>query len=150
MGKTIILFLVVVFMSSCLLSCVLETSDNGKLDGFWHLEHVDTIATGGSLDMSGKKVFWSFQVNLLQLQGGSSSFYFRFKQDADSLTIDSPYTSDGHEETFGEGGNKPVDDPNLLRDYGIDALETHYKKEALDGSRMILRSQRLRLMFRKF
>ena len=149
MGKTI-MFLVAVFMSSCLMSCDLETSDNGKLDGFWHLERIDTLATGRALDMSGEKVFWSFQVNLLQLQGGSSSFYFRFNQDADSVSIHSPYTADDHEETLGDGGNKPVADPNLLRDYGIDALETHYKKEALDGSRMILRSRRLRLMFRKF
>lgn len=145
-----ILFIITVFMSLCLMSCDLETGDNGKLDGFWHLERVDTLATGGSLDMSGEKVFWSFQVRLLQLQGGSASFYFRFKQDGDSLTIFSPYTNEGHEETIGDGGNKPVDDPTLLRDYGIDDLETHYKKEALDGSRMILRSCRLRLMFRKF
>ncbi len=149
MAKPIV-FLVAVFMALGLLSCDLETSDNGKLDGFWHLERIDTIATGGSLDTSGDKVFWAIQVRLLQLQGGSGSFYFRFKQDSDSLTIFSPYTNEGHEETLGEGGNKPVSDPTVLRDYGIDALETHYKKEALDGSRMILRSRRLRLIFRKF
>ena len=146
----LIRLLAMVMASVCLISCDLETSDNGKLDGFWHLERVDTLATGGSLDMTGKKVFWSFQVRLLQLQGGSSSFFFRFKQDADSLTIFSPYTSEGHEETLGDGGNKPVTDPSSFRDYGIDQLETHYKKEALDGSKMILRSRRLRLMFRKF
>lgn len=146
----LIRLLAMVMASVCLISCDLETSDNGKLDGFWHLERVDTLATGGSLDMTGKKVFWSFQVRLLQLQGGFSSFFFRFKQDADSLTIFSPYTSEGHEETLGDGGNKPVTDPTLFRDYGIDQLETHYKKEALDGSKMILRSRRLRLMFRKF
>ena len=33
-----------------LASCELETSDNGKFDGFWHLERVDTLATGGSLN----------------------------------------------------------------------------------------------------
>ena len=146
----LIRLLAMVMASVCLMSCDLETSDNGKLDGFWHLERVDTLSTGGSLDMTGKKVFWSFQVRLLQLQGGSSSFYFRFKQDADSLMIFSPYTSEGHEETLGDGGNKPVTDPSSFRDYGIDQLETHYKKEALDGSKMILRSRRLRLMFRKF
>lgn len=149
MAKPIV-FLSAVFMSLCLMSCDLETSDNGKLDGFWHLERVDTLATGGSLDMSNDKVFWSFQVRLLWLQGGSSSFYLRFNQEGDSLTINSPYTNEGHEETLGDGGNKPVSDPSVLRDYGIDALETHYKKEALDGSRMTLRSRRLRLMFRKF
>ncbi len=145
-----ILFITAVFMALCLGSCDLETSDNGKLDGFWHLERIDTLATGGSLDTSGKKVFWSFQVRLLWLQGGSSSFYCRFNQNGDSLTISSPYTNEGHEETLGDGGNKPVTDPAVLRDYGIDSLETHYKKEALDGSRMTLRSRRLRLMFRKF
>lgn len=149
MGK-IIRLLVMVMASTCLMSCDLETSDNGKLDGFWHLERIDTLATGGSLDVSGEKMFWSFQVRLLQLQGGSASFYFRFKQDTDSLTLFSPYTSEGHEETLGDGGNKPVTDPSLFRDYGIDDLETHYKKEALDGSRMILRSRRLRLLFRRF
>lgn len=149
MAKPIV-FLTAVFMSLCLMSCDLETGGNGKLDGFWHLERIDTLATGGSLDMSSERVFWSFQVRLLQLQGGSASFYFRFKQDGDSLTIFSPYTNEGHEETIGDGGNKPVDDATVLRDYGIDDLETHYKKEALDGSRMILRSRRLRLMFRKF
>ena len=145
-----ILFITALLVSLCLASCDLETSDNGKLDGFWHLERVDTLSTGGSHDKTADKVFWSFQVRLLQLQGGSSSFFFRFKQDGDSLTIFSPYTNEGHEETLGDGGNKPVTDPNVLRDYGIDDLETHYKKEALDGSRMILRSRRLRLMFRKF
>ncbi len=149
MAKPIV-FLSAVFMSLCLMSCDLETSDNGKLDGFWHLERIDTLATGGSLDMSNDKVFWSFQVRLLWLQGGSSSFYLRFNQEGDSLTIYSPYTNEGHEETLGDGGNKPVSDPSVLRDYGMDALETHYKKEALDGSRMTLRSRRLRLMFRKF
>ena len=29
-----------------------EGSDNGKLDGFWHLEKVDTLATGGVTDYS--------------------------------------------------------------------------------------------------
>lgn len=145
-----IFFITVLLMSLCLVSCDLETGDNGSLDGFWHLERIDTLATGGSLDTSGKKMFWSFQVRLLMLQGGSSSFYFRFKQDGDSLTLSSPYTSEGHEETLGDGGNKPVADPTAFSDYGIEALETHYKKEALDGSRMILRSRRLRLVFRKF
>ena len=41
-----------------LASCELETSDNGKFDGFWHLERVDTLATGGSLNLQQKRIFW--------------------------------------------------------------------------------------------
>ena len=44
-----------------LTSCEIETSDNGKLDGFWHLERVDTLATGKSVDYTNKLVFWGVQ-----------------------------------------------------------------------------------------
>ena len=83
MGKTI-MFLVAVFMSSCLMSCDLETSDNGKLDGFWHLEKVDTIATGGVCDMSKEFVFWSVQSMFVEVsersQVGENKYIFSFSQ----------------------------------------------------------------------
>ena len=44
-----------------LASCELETSDNGKFDGFWHLERVDTLATGRSLNLQQKRIFWGVQ-----------------------------------------------------------------------------------------
>ena len=42
-----------------LASCELETSDNGKFDGFWHLERVDTLATGGSLNLDPKSMAYA-------------------------------------------------------------------------------------------
>lgn len=30
-------------------SCELESSDNGKLDGFWHLESIDSLENGKTL-----------------------------------------------------------------------------------------------------
>ena len=48
-----------------LASCELETSDNGKFDGFWHLERVDTLATGGSLNLQQKRIFWGVQAKLI-------------------------------------------------------------------------------------
>ncbi len=47
-----------------LASCNVETSDNGPLDGFWHLERVDTLATGGTTDYSSGYVFWGVQKDL--------------------------------------------------------------------------------------
>lgn len=44
-----------------LASCNVETSGNGSLDGFWHLERVDTLATGGTTDYSSGYVFWGVQ-----------------------------------------------------------------------------------------
>lgn len=46
-------------------SCTIETSDNGDFDGFWHLERVDTLATGNYLDLSKERVFWGVQHKLI-------------------------------------------------------------------------------------
>ena len=51
-----------------LASCEIETSDNGDFDGFWHLERVDTLATGGTLDLSKKRVFWGVQYKLISVR----------------------------------------------------------------------------------
>ena len=80
-------FLLMLMLGSALLnSCEVDSSDNGDLDGFWHLESVDTLATGGRCDYSNQRVFWGVQHKLLTVnnyKGGS--FNFRFSQTSDSL-----------------------------------------------------------------
>ena len=72
-------------------SCEMETSDNGDLDGFWHLESVDTLSTGGSCDLSEKRVFWGVQHKLISITHyellGSRGDYARFEQTGDSLIL---------------------------------------------------------------
>ncbi len=136
-------------LTSVLSSCSIETSDNGDLDGFWHLERIDTIATGGINDLSAQPLFWSVNNKLLMLKGSGSSYYLRFRQTDDSLVVFSPYLEGGHEDVEG-GGDHPVGDPTALWPYGIRRLEEHFVKESLGGSHMVLRSPELRLYFRKF
>ena len=68
-------------------ACEIETHDNGKLDGFWHLEKVDTIATGGVCDMSQQKVFWSVQAMIIEVSDRSNlnndKYIFSFFKQAD-------------------------------------------------------------------
>ncbi len=62
-------------------ACSVETSDNGKLDGMWHLTQIDTLATGGTNDKSNEKIYWMFQFNLLHMVDKYSydkGFLFRF------------------------------------------------------------------------
>lgn len=135
-----------------LTSCELHTSDNGKLDGFWHLERVDTLATGGQKDLSEQRVFWAIEAKLLNVRDSdhdSRGFYFRFNQTADSLILTEPYDYGGHDDQEG-GGDVPVTDVEVLAPYGINNLEEHYQKESLTGSRMTLKSKTLRLFFKKF
>lgn len=134
-------------------SCEMETSQNGDLDGFWHLEQVDTLSTGGVCDYSEKRIFWGVQHRLISVSDydGMHSwrgYYFRFTQTGDSLVITTPYRNMGHQE---KGGDVPVTEVNdSLRRCGFNSLEERFRKEQLSGSKMVLRNKTLRLKFVKF
>lgn len=137
-------------------SCEMETSDNGDLDGFWHLEQIDTLSTGGTCDYSDRKVFWGVQYKLISVCDKESAtsprgYYFRFNQTGDSLILSSPYANHWHQDQGDNGGDIPVIVvTNEMRDYGINQLEEHYYKERLTGGKMVLRTRDLRLRFTKF
>ena len=127
-------------------SCDIESSKNGDLDGFWHLERVDTLSTSGSLDLSQAKLFWAFQKDLLQLRGDEQEFYLRFNHHDDQLDLSNPHLRD-----------REKDDPAissstmyLIRPYGINEEEEYFQVINLDNDNMVLRNQDLQLWFRKF
>lgn len=136
-----------------LASCEIETSDNGDFDGFWHLERVDTLATGGTLDLSKKRVFWGVQYKLISVydidKEGTFGYYLRFKQTSDQIVTHTPYKNNWHQDVE-NGGDHPIDDPTQLAPYGINNLEEEFVKEKLDDGQMILRSKTLRLKFKRF
>ena len=136
-----------------LASCNVETSGNGSLDGFWHLERVDTLATGGTTDYSSGYVFWGVQKDLIYIKDSSNisvgAYYLRFNQTHDSLHITKIYLD--HNPNHEQGGDIPVEAiDNNLRFLGLNALPEHFKKEAINGNRMILSTEKLRLKFKKF
>ena len=141
-------------MIAAMTSCTIETSDNGNFDGFWHLEQVDTLATGNTLDMSGKRVFWGVQYKLISVRDvdvdKQHGYYLRFTQTSDKIVTHTPYKDNWHQDKGDDGGDHPIDDPTLLAPYGINNLEEEFVKEKLDGGQMILRSKTLRLKFKRF
>ena len=148
--KTIIATLAIVSLASC----EIETSDNGDFDGFWHLERVDTLATGGTCDLSKKRVFWGVQYKLISVydtdKEDTFGYYLRFTQTRDKIVTKSPYKNNWHQDNGEDGGDIPVDDPTQLAPYGINNLEEEFVKEKLNGGQMILRSKTLRLKFKRF
>lgn len=132
-------------------SCELESSDNGKLDGFWHLESIDSLENGKTVDMSKLHVFWGIEYKLIaatQYDNNTERMFFRFEQTSDSLKITQAFINHGHQDN---GGDIPLTEvTNDLRYYGINNLPEGFAKEALGGSKMILRSKTLRLKFKKF
>ena len=142
MKNILIIFLALLLFGSC----DLETSKNGDLDGFWHLERVDTLSTSGSLDLSEEKLFWAFQKDLLQLRGDEQEFYLRFNHHDNQLDLSNPHLRD-----------REKDDPAissstmyLILPYGINEEEESFQVVTLDNDNMVLRNQSLQLWFRKF
>lgn len=139
--KTII-FLPLVLVA--LSSCHLRMSDNGDLDGNWQLTAIDTVATGGVRQMKESGTFWAFQFDMLQLRNGISVIDMRFNHDGDVLVVNDPYIDDR------PSGDQKLEDVELLRPYGINALEEHFHIHCLDSEQMILEGENLILYFRKF
>ena len=125
-------------------SCTLENSDNGKLDGFWYLSYVDTLATGCQEDMRDAGITWSFQHKLLEVRTASGGdVFFRFRQSPDSLVLSEPA------KFVGQGMEEEITDISLLAPLGINQLEEHYRIVSLTSSKMALHSETLRLYFKK-
>jgi hypothetical protein len=145
--KKVVVFIVLGILISAFLSCDIESSGNGKLDGNWRIASIDTLATGRMADYSNKLIYWAFQNNLLSLydtNGEESHILMRFNHTGDTLKLYEPYLYDR------EKGDIKLEDKTVLKDYGITSLEENFFVEALSGSKMVLRSGTLRIKFKKW
>lgn len=145
MRRRYTLFMLAVAVSATMsfTSCHLEASNNGNLDGYWQLTKVDTIG-GGSRGMKEVSVFWGFQFRMLQVVSPEMIVDMRFSHTGDSLVLSEPYID------ARDKGDVKIEDVELLRPLGINALEDRFSVEHLSSDKMILRDDRLRLYFRKY
>ena len=126
----------------------IETSDNGNLDGYWHLVRVDTLATGGYSDLSDTRVFWGVQMNLIQAvdhdnDTGHYGYLFNFDYNNQSLRL---YNAHKHDRA---AGDPLVNDAEVLSPLGITKLDDLFVVEKLSNDKMVLRDDTLRLWFEK-
>lgn len=139
----------VALLASCGL-VEIEHSENGKLDGSWHLVQVDTLSTGGTLDLRNEQFYWLVQGTVFELftpwegAGQGLRYVSHFQYEGTSLTIEKLYTFDR------AAGDPEVEDVDRLRPYGINKVEGEaFTIEELSGGNMTLRGDELRLQFKK-
>lgn len=129
-------------------SCTLEMSDNGKLDGFWQLQEMDTISTGGKVDMRDSLFFWAIQKDLLEIDNPerdiTKNIVFRFEHTGDSLILTEPYYSNR------DSSDIKINDPAVLNRYGIYHIREAFFVTNLTSSRLELKSDRFNFHFRKY
>ena len=137
-------------LSLLVVSCELETSGNKELDGYWQMDQVDTLSTGGVADTREALVFWGVQGKLLQIRYSENGTFlgegllFRFNQDDKHLTLFSPVIHHLYET------DEPIDDVEILKPFGIFNLEETFDIEELDDKEMVLTNDVLRLHFRRY
>ncbi len=139
-------FLVQGFLSLLFLyGCEFETTDNGDLDGYWHLEQVDSLSTQRSVDYGQTNIFWSIQFELLQLSNlEDNTIIYKLVYDNRQLTLANPCMFDRAD------GDTLVTDVEVLRPYGVNALQESFRIVSLESRNMVLESPVLRLHFRKY
>ena len=126
----------------------LHSSKNGDLDGFWHLETIDSLATGNTCDLREERRFWMFQGTIFQLYcpelHGGQRFVSQFSNDNGQITI-WKVLYDRREE-----GDPVVENVEILQPFGINKIEGEvFRVEELSGSKMTLSTETLRLSFKK-
>ena len=125
----------------------LNKSENGNLDGYWHLVTVDTLSTGGTTDLRRERCFWTVQGTLFQLYSpdwqDGQRYVSLFAYENNRLVLSDIRESDRM------NGDPLVEDVDRIRPYGINSLQETFVVEELKGSRMVLCGDLLRLRFRK-
>lgn len=129
-------------------SCELHRSNNGDLDGYWHLIRVDTLSTGGWYDMSERLVFWGIQANLIEAVDHENDpvhygYLFYFEKTETSLRVFNAYKHDR------ANGDIKVTDVADIASLGINSLDDVFQILSLNSDKMILADNQLRLVFRK-
>ena len=139
-------FIIPGFLSLMFLcGCELETTDNGDLDGYWHLEQVDSLAVQRSIDYGQSNIFWSIQFELLQLSNlEDNTIIYKLVYDNRQLTLANPCMFDRAD------GDTLVTNVEVLRQYGVNALQESFKVVTLESRTMVLESPVLRLHFKKY
>ena len=144
-------FFLIISVISLMTACHMESSDNGHLDGFWHLVRVDTLSID-TLSIVGTSVllqvyfFWAFQFQLLSVRNTQKSpeeYFLRFQRQGDELVLSDPF------QYVLQGKDAPVENIDLLRPFGINDQEERFRIVHLSSRRMTLQNKFLVLTMQK-
>lgn len=141
-----ILIAILPILAFMLFSCSFET-DNApqELEGMWHLTSI-RIDNDSIANYADKRVFWSFQAKLLQIEDKTARhqrIIYHYLKEGSQLILEKPYRYDR------ENGDELLTDTSLLTFYGINSLSETFTYR-LDGNQLILENGQTKMTFEKF
>lgn len=117
---------------------------NGNLDGMWQLMAIQDNGTSNVSDVKGSRLYYSFQLHLVQINSGEAYAHFSHRNDS-IVMYDWCYgNSDGN------SVNVKMTDATILNKFGLYELRDSFMVEVLTHDKMQLRSRKATLSFRKF
>jgi hypothetical protein len=144
-----------ILFSTCLFlfSCDLEMSGDGTYDGNWQLRTMENLATGEKTDMSHSYIYWGIEGNLLQVRDIDNKDY----QDSRGLIIFFSLTRKDHHFLLREPYHsitkdhlEPIEDITMLMPLGINGTTEDFLVETHTSSTLVLKSETVRMRFRKY
>lgn len=139
--------IIYIIISCLLISCELEVLDKGDIDGHWQLRQIDTLATGGTCDMSYSNIYWAVESNILQVRyidNSNLKILFRYEKQGDELMIHTPFHVITKDEL------EPVEDAELLTPFGIIGTKDSFHIEKLSHSNLVMKNENYQLYFRRY
>ena len=128
-------------------ACDWEES-HGQLDGFWHLQAVDTLATGGQCQLEEPTVFWSVEGKVLETRIlPFKILFFRYDHQGDELRLYAPM---GTKDPTVTDADYPITDETRLYEFGVHGLDTRFRILQLTSQRLVLQDDTLRLHFERY
>lgn len=124
-----------------------EISDNGNLDGMWHLIEVDSLAKNVKVDYIHEGIYWSIQDHLLCTEDKLKRYetcVFHFVLNEGKLTIKDPHFDNRVE------GDPQVVDLLKIAPFGVNKEVEEYKVETLNKKHLVIVNQMLKLSFKKY
>lgn len=139
-----------------LITACSHVSRNGLIDGRWRLHEIhskatpaDTRYTAQNKNVLDDRIYWSFQLDLLQItsalahNGQTNKTFARFNYEGDKLAVYSPYVHLYDHDT-------PITDPSIsLESVGIRGHEAKFRIVRINSSSLIMCSNIDSLVFRK-
>jgi hypothetical protein len=135
-----ILHILPLLLLGVLISCQ-KASQNGYLDGMWQLEETKE-SNQEAIERKEEKIFLSIQLEMLSLRGsGQKELVGKLNYTATHFRIvDLRLYSD----------NAQAASLEQIRGYHLSALDTNFEIITLSSSRLVLKSPRETLYFRKY
>lgn len=155
--KQLLLYFTILFIA--FVACD-KLPSNGDLDGMWHLQKVTKLDASPMLeeDVSTKKFYWNFQLNLLMINSLGEVMYedkasglqiykafARFEHSGNQLNVNKIYLHMDVRDSLITDSHT-----TMFERYGIMGNADSFYVERLDHKWMVLVSNSRRLQFRKF